>query len=806
MKIYTKEEVEQKSNEYFAGDDLASSTFLKYVLKNKSGEYLESSPDDMHRRLSKEFARIEAKFAGINQLNEETIYSYLQGFKKIVPQGSPMAGIGNLYQTISLSNCVVVDSPKDTMSSIVDTGKDLANLYKRRCGVGLNLSNLRPDGAPVSNSAGTSSGAWSFADFYSYITRMVGQGGRRGALMLCMDVRHPDIERFITMKKDLTKVTGANVSVMIRDDFMHAVEKDEDFTLRFPIDSDKPKFIRTIKAKALWQLIVDTATKTAEPGILMWDNMLKYLPAECYRDFGFKHIATNPCAELILSANDSCRLITINLKWFVKNAFTAEAYFDAEDFAKTVIVAQRLSDDLVELELERLSAIINSTDCEDEKKLFKKLYDACANGRRTGLGTHGLADCLARLCLRYDSDEALVQVEAIYKQLKEVSYATSVQLAVERGAFPIYNWDLEKDNLFIMSLNGRTLDDMQRVGRRNISLLTNAPTGSVSILSQTSSGIEPVFRNSYTRRKKKNHGDLPEDTDFVDSSGDRWTEFAVFHHNVKEWMNLNREENKTPDFFVTSDNINWERRVEVQAVIQKHIDHSVSSTINLPAGTSSEVVGNLYFKGWQLGLKGITVYIDGSRTGVLVSKKEEKKSNNVFNYVDAPKRPQEVPCDIYQVSVKGEKWTIIVGLYENKPYEVFGGLSENIEIPSKLKKGSLVKRKLNADKTVYDLKVDGMLIKDIGKVFANPTYQAHTRMTSLALRHGSRPSFLVEQLLKDQDSDLTSFSKVMARVIKKYVEDGTKVTSDKTCGQCAQENLVYADGCVSCKNCGWSKC
>ncbi|MED5338900.1 MAG: adenosylcobalamin-dependent ribonucleoside-diphosphate reductase, partial [Pseudomonadota bacterium] len=567
--------VKKTTLEYFNKDELATNVFLtKYALKNKKGEFVEKTPDDMHKRLAKEFARMENKFGGKNKLSEKKIYDLLRGFKYIVPQGSPMMGIGNNYVNVSLSNCVVVESPGDNISSIMDAGKELANLFKRRCGVGLDISNLRPENTPVNNSAGTTTGAWSFADFYSYVCRMIGQNGRRGALMITMDIRHPDIEKFVEMKHDLSKVTGANISVKITNDFMNAVEKDNSFALRFPVVADGNSYAiaKKIEARDLWKKIVDSATKTAEPGILMWDNITKYLPAESYQEEGFQTICTNPCSEIPLSAYDSCRLISINLKNFVKDKFTKNAYFDLEKFKEVVKTGMRLSDDLVELEIEKLENIIAIADAPDEKKLWGKLLSACKKGRRTGLGTHGLADTLACLNMAYDSPTALRTIDNIYATLKNSAYKESCALARERGAFEVFDWEKEKNNLFIKSLAPALQELIAKYGRRNISILTNAPTGSVSIMSQTSSGLEPVFRNSYIRRRKLSHNEKDVKADFVDELGDKWLEYKVYHHNVQEWIDLYSGK-EVPEFFVTSDKIDWEKRVEIQSVIQKHIDH-----------------------------------------------------------------------------------------------------------------------------------------------------------------------------------------------------------------------------------------
>jgi ribonucleoside-diphosphate reductase alpha chain len=802
--MYDRDDVNKAALEYFGGDELAANVWVsKYALRDKEGNFVEKTPADMHRRMAKEFARMEQKFGG--GLSEDEIFEQFDRFAKIVPQGSPMVGIGNNYINVSLSNCVVVAPPKDNISSIVDSGKELANLFKRRCGAGIDISELRPDGAHVNNSAGTTTGAWSFADFYSYVCRMIGQNNRRGALMISMDIRHPDIYSFVKMKDDLTKVTGANVSVRITDDFMRAVEAKQPFKLRWPVDSASPSIEREIDARDLWDSIVSHATKNAEPGILMWDNILRFLPAESYADVGFKTVSTNPCSEIPLSAYDSCRLISINLKNFVANKFTDKAVFDFDGLRETARKAQRLSDDLVELELEKLEGIIEISDTPDEKEMWVKLQNAAKNGRRTGLGTHGLADALACLQLKYDSEEALPVINKIYETLKLASYWESVNLATERGAFPVWCWEKEKNNEFILSLPNDLREAISKNGRRNIANLTNAPTGSVSLISQTSSGLEPVFKNSHIRRKKRNHNEEILSTDFIDNVGDAWQEFKVLHCNVKDYFETTRSTGEIPEYFVESDSIDWLRRVEIQGVIQKHIDHAISSTINLPNGTREEVVGQIYLEGWKKGLKGITVYVDGSRSGVLVA--EKKKDEEEFLYRDAFKRPDVLDADIHHVNIKGERWTIVVGLMKDKPYEVFGGLSTQIELPSKYKSGKITKHSYKTKPSEYNLELeDGLKLRNIVNIFDNVSYQVHTRMVSLALRHGAKPSFLVEQLQKDPDSDITSFSKVLARVLKKYIEDGTEVTSDKVCPQCNSESLIYQEGCMTCKDCGYAKC
>ena len=801
--MHTEEEVREATLEYFNGDDLATNVFMtKYCLRDKEGNFVEKNPDDMHRRIAKEFSRIEEKFKG-NSLSEDEIYSYLKNFKYIVPQGSPMMGIGNDYVKVSLSNCVVVDSPSDNISSIVDTGKHLANLFKRRCGVGLDISNLRPENALVNNSARTTTGAWSFADFYSYVCRMIGQNGRRGALMISMDIRHPDIEKFIVMKQDLSKVTGANISVKISDRFMEAVENNESFTLQYPIDAADPTHTKDVQAVELWNKIVETATQTAEPGLLMWDNIINNLPAECYRDEGFQTLTTNPCGEIPLSAYDSCRLVSLNLKRLVRNPFSEKAVFDFNKLKEIVSVGMRLSDDLVELELEKLESIKEACDTESERELWNNLHRACVNGRRTGLGTHGLADAIARLGLAYDSDESIEIVEKIYETIRDIAYLESVYLAQERGAFPVFDWQKEKNNPYIKRLPKNLSEKIETFGRRNISILTNAPTGSVSIMSQTSSGLEPVFRNSYVRRRKLSHNEQDTEPDFIDNLGDRWLEYEVFHHNVREYLQMFNTDTP-PGFFVESGDIDWTKRVEIQAVIQRSIDHSISSTINLPKGTDPSVVAEIYMKGWKRGLKGITVYVDGSRSGVLVEKGKER-----FPHHTAPRRPLELPCNIHHTTIQGEKWVIMVGLMDGKPYEVMGGLSNLIEIPRAQAEGALVKHPRKTMNAVYDLQIgtngDTVIVKDLVKAFDNPNHSAFTRMISLALRTGANIQYVVEQLQKDRDADLFSFAKGVSRVLKGYIINGANA-SEKVCSECKAEGLVYVEGCITCKACGYAKC
>lgn len=969
-KIYNEKEVFDASLEYFNGDELAASTFLnKYALKNKDGEYLEKTPEDMHRRLAKEFYRIESKYKSPKK--EKDFKDSLDRFKYIVPGGSVMYGVGNPYVNVSLSNCIALSSPSDSISGIFDKSKDMANLFKARCGIGLPLDNLRPDGSRVNNSAGSSTGAWSFANYYSEVCRMIGQSGRRGALILTMNVKHPDIEKFVTMKKDLTKVTGANVSVMVTDEFMNAVKNDEKWDLQWPIDVpiNEAKYTKTIMAKDLWFLINESATQSGEPGLIFIDNYKKNLPADYYPEF--KSVCVNPCcfsqenevfvitkngykeikditnqdkiwlngeyldttgyfdageaivyevkfdnpdstiyitnnhkllkvdikekteslyelkdlaigdrirfvarlndknfakidymireinliglqkvgcievpghhmftlkngmvsgnSEILLSEYDSCRLTSINLKSFVINPFSKDAYFDFEKFEQIVRLATRTLDNIIDLEIEYLTNMVNKFTDESEIQLWSKLIDAASKGRRTGLGTHGFADALACLGLKYDTKEAQEKANEIYSSLRNFAYDESCNLAIERGPFSCFDWEIEKECDFIKRLPEELQGKIKNNGRRNISLLTNAPTGSISIISQTSSGIEPVFMNFYTRRKKVSNDS--DKVDFIDDSGDKWSEYPVFHHNIIDYINLNPEilekwkeiqENKKssewsdeiskliPDYFISAMNIDAYERVKIQGIIQSNICHGISSTINLPKGTNVEQVQKIYESAWEHQLKGVTVYVDGSRSGVLITQQDDSK----IKPASAPKRPKELPCEIHHSTIDGEKWTIFVGLLDEKPYEIFGGLSKYVTIPKKYKMGKIIKTKngkknVNGRYAFYNLVIDDgdgdpLEVQNIAVTFDNASYAAQTRMISLALRHGVPVQYISEQLGRDESSEFFSFSKVMARVLKKYVEDGSE--SSDICDIC-NEKLRFEGGCQYCPSCGnSSKC
>lgn len=801
--MYTYEEAQTATLKYYNGDELATDVYLnKYALKSTKG-FLESTPHDMHDRLAAQFAAIDERY-GLNYAHSyKEFRAAFNTFSHLVAQGSPMAAVGNHTQILSASNCVVVEQPADSIDGIMKTAGELAQLYKRRCGVGADISTLRPNGAAVNNAARKTTGPCSFADLYSYITRLIGQDGRRGALMITMSVHHPDVEEFAAMKSDLKKVTGANVSVQLTDEFMNAVANDEFYEQRWPCKG-KPQIRKSVRAKKVWDTIIKYATETADPGLQFWDNATRTLPAHCYPEF--KTITSNPCSEIFLSAYDSCRLLSINLTGYVRNAFAANAYFDLQAFEKDVRLAMRALDNLVDIEIDLIERIKNSTDSEREKEIWDKLKKSGHRGRRTGLGTHGLADTLAQLCIKYDSEQSLSMCDEIYRMLRDTAYDESVNLAEARGPFPAFNWELEKDNEFINLLPTSLLQRMKRVGRRNISILCNAPTGTVSLLSKCgefnsynlSSGIEPVFRLSYTRRKKINPNDKESRVDYVDKLGDKWQEYKVYHGNLRNF--IEKYPNKEiPDYFVTSDNIDWEFRVRLQGVIGQYIDHSISSTINLPRGTKRETVGKIYTDAWKYGLKGITVYVDGSKDGVLITDSPNGRPK-ALNRIEAPGRPKTLPCDIHSTTIKGQKWIVLVGLLEDEPYEVFGGLYQDIApctdttgFVTKKARGKYNLTSHNGKSTHEDI---------VGK-FQNPEYSWATRLVSTALRHGTPVEFMVEQLSKD--GKIHDFNKAMARVLKRYIKNG-RVKSAAKCFECQSSDLIWEEGCHKCASCGYAKC
>lgn len=815
MNKYTYDEAFALSRKYF-GNDYSAAVFTdKYALRDNNGNILEPTPDLLHDRLAKEFARIDSQNYNLDFDTRFNIYrDAMDKFARIVPQGSPMAAIGNPYQLMSASNCVVIDSPRDSMAGIVESGQELAQLMKRRCGVGIDISTLRPEGTRVNNAARTTSGAWSFADFYSYVTRMVGQQGRRGALMITMSVHHPDVVQFATCKHDDTKVTGANISIRLSNEFFKAVEADEEYEQRWPVEG-VPVFRKMVKAREVWDVIVNSATTTAEPGLIMWDNMVDNLPAHCYLQF--KTISTNPCSEIALSAYDSCRLISLNLTGYIRKAFEDDANFDFDSFKSDIKIAMQMADNLVDLELELIEKIKGVCTEDSEKSLWDKLWTAGRDGRRTGLGTHGLADALAQLKIKYDSQEAINVVDNIYEVLRNTSYDASCELAKIRGVFPVYNYNLEENCLFIKRLPEDIKAKLMTTGRRNISILTQAPTGSTSAISKigefdafnVSSGVEPVFRNFYTRRKKINANEENARTDFTDKLGDNWQEYKIYHSNVENYLTkFETTDQNLPNFFVTSDQIDWMKRVEIQGTEQKYLDHSISSTINLPEETPSSVVGDVYVNAWKKGLKGVTVYVDGSRDGVLLSNKRNKRPTKIVP-ATAPKRPDQLPCDIHHTTLKGKKWIILVGLLDNEPYEVFTGYASDISVPSKYDIGKIEKLR----KGKYNLRtVSGeIIVEDILPTFDNPENAWATRMISASLRHGVSIDFIVELLGKD--GGMGDANKVIARCLKKYIQEGAKVRTSIVCentkrdgNTCGSVNLIYSEGCVKCIDCGWMKC
>ena len=826
--MYTFQESYTASLEYFKGDELAASVFVnKYALQNEEGAYLELTPNDMHKRLAGEFARAEGKYP--NALNRHEIYGLLKDFKYIVPQGSPMSGIGNKAKIQSLSNCFVIEAPADSYAGILKTDQEQVQIMKRRGGVGFDVSTIRPKGMYTSNAAKTTDGIEVFLDRFSNSCREVAQGGRRGALMLSISVHHPQVMDFIKIKRDLTKVTGANISVRVTDEFMEAVKLGQRYEQRWPVDSAEPEISDdSVYATEVWNALIEGAHASAEPGVLFWDTATRMTPSDAYEVNGFGSVSTNPCGEIILSPYDSCRLMLVNLTSFVDDPWTSQANFDYGKFRMVSKKAQRLMDDMIDLEIEQIDKILEKIDQDPEtdevkyyeRSLWHNVRQAALNGRRTGLGITGLGDAIAMLGQIYGSEDSIKTTEKIYKWLALASYEESINLAEERGSFPIWNKHLEDGHPFLSRIINELTPEMQEkyqnCGRRNIANTTTAPAGSVSCLTQTTSGIEPAFMLHYTRRKKV-QGE--EEVMFVDDVGDKWTEFNVYHHKFKEYMdcsgfseedNLDTTVNDSPYAGATANEINWRAKVKLQAAAQKWICHAISNTTNLPSDIDVETVKDIYMMGWETGCKGVTVYRDGSRSGVLISTEEKKEAVTSIIERHAPKRPEILECDIMHTSIKGQKWVVLVGLLDGMPYEVIGGEAHQIELPKKHKKGTLLKRSYKTQNSKYDLTVghedDELSVKDVVSVFDNPNHAGYTRVISTSLRHGVPVQFLVEQMLKDRESDLFSFSKVIARCLKNYIKDGT-MSSDKTCLVCgAEDSLIYQEGCVTCSACGHSKC
>ncbi|HZL08742.1 MAG TPA: adenosylcobalamin-dependent ribonucleoside-diphosphate reductase [Prolixibacteraceae bacterium] len=838
-KTYTQDEAFEASLNYFKGDDLAARVWVnKYALKDSYGNLYEHTPDDMHRRLASEIARIEKNYE--NPMTEDEIFALLKDFKYIVPQGGPMTGIGNDFQIASLSNCFVIgnDGNSDSYGGILKIDQEQVQLMKRRGGVGHDLSHIRPKGSPVKNSALTSTGIVPFMERYSNSTREVAQDGRRGALMLSVSVKHPDAESFIDAKLEQGKVTGANVSVKIHDDFMQAVEAGKPYQTQYPIDAKEPKYVKEIDASALWGKIVHNAWKSAEPGILFWDTIIKESVPDCYADLGYKTVSTNPCGEIPLCPYDSCRLIAVNLYSYVENPFTPQAKFNFELFKKNVGFAQRMMDDIIDLELEKIDGILGKIDADPENEEIKdiersmwlKIKNKAKEGRRTGVGITAEGDMLAALGLRYGSDDATDFSEEIHKTVALEAYRSSVVMAKERGAFNIFSTEREKNNPMIKRLRAedeQLYQDMVKYGRRNIALLTIAPTGTTSLMTQTTSGIEPVFMPVYKRRRKVNPNDKNVKVDYIDEIGDSWEEYVVFHHKFKDWMKINGFElkknypesdldaliAKSPYYKATSNDVDWMNKVRMQGKIQKWVDHSISVTINLPADADEELVGRLYFEAWKSGCKGVTVYRDGSRSGVLISNKKEEEEvtkDSIF----PTKRPTELDADIVRFQNSKDKWVAFIGTIDGRPYEIFTGLSDDedgILLPRSITSGKIIKH-VNTDGTKrydfqytnkqgYKTTIEGLSFK------FNPVFWNYAKLISGVLRHGMPIHKVVDTVTSLQfDNDtINSWKAGVARALKKYIPDGT-VAEGSVCGECGSKNITYQEGCLICPDCGNSKC
>lgn len=839
---YSVEEVQKEATKYFNGDLMVANVWInKYALRDGNGNLYELTPDDMHKRLSSEFARIEQKYP--NPLSEAQINQLLKNFQYIVPQGSPMFGIGNPFQIASLSNCFVIGngSNSDSYGSIMKIDEEQVQLMKRRGGVGHDLSHIRPEGSLVHNSALTSTGIVPFMERYSNSTREVAQGGRRGALMLSISVKHPDAEKFIDAKLEQGKITGANVSVKLDDEFMKCVKSGAPYIQQYPIYTHNPMVRKEINAKKLWDKIIHNAWKAAEPGVLFWDTILNESIPDCYREYGFETVSTNPCGEIPLCPYDSCRLIAINLYSYVDHPFTPQATFNFDKFKKHVGIAQRLMDDLIDMEMEKIDLILDKIhhDPESEhikrveEELWTKIKDKSSKGRRTGLGITAEGDMLAALGIRYGSEEAISFSTEVHKQLALSAYRSSVEMAKERGKFPVYNSAKEIYNPFIHRIkeaDPELYQDMCTYGRRNIALLTVAPTGSVSMCTQTTSGIEPVFMIAYTRRRKVNPNDTNVRVDFVDKNGDSFEEYQVLHPKFAVWAQLNGYDveklktmksdelnaiiAKSPYYKATAHDIDWTMKVRLQGAIQKWVDHSISVTVNIPENASESVVSDVYKTAWECGCKGMTIYREGSRDGVLISESEKKKNHAgggaAFGDALVPKRPDKLEADVIRFRNKEEEWIAVVGLVEGRPYEIFTGKADAFYLHPAIKKGWVVRVKQGNEPARYDFTfIDKQgyegSVCGLSRMF-NEEYWNYAKLISGVLRYGMPlPSVvnLVSKLHFDDDNIMT-WKNGVARALKNYIKDGTKVK--QACPECGQESLVYKDGCVTCVNCGHSKC
>ena len=862
-KKYSFDEAFEASLRYFGGDELAARVWVnKYAMKDSFGNIYEKSPEDMHWRIANEVARMEQKYK--NPISAQEIFGLLDHFRYIIPAGSPMTGIGNNYQIASLSNCFVIglDGDADSYGAILRIDEEQVQLMKRRGGVGHDLSHVRPKGSPVNNSALTSTGLVPFMERYSNSTREVAQDGRRGALMLSVSIKHPDAEAFVDAKMEEGKVTGANVSVKITDSFMEAAVNDRPFVQQFPIDAERPVYKKEISARKLWEKIVHNAWKSAEPGVLFWDTIIRESLPDCYADLGFRTVSTNPCGEIPLCPYDSCRLLSINLYSYVKNPFTKDAIFDFDLFRKHALLAQRLMDDIVDLEMEKIDRImekIKSDPQNDEVKhaeyhLWEKIKEKSGKGRRTGVGITAEGDMIAAMGLRYGTEEATKFAVEVHKTLALSAYRSSVTMAQERGAFSIFEAERERNNPFVLRIkeaDPQLYSDMMKHGRRNIACLTIAPTGTTSLMTQTTSGIEPVFLPVYTRRRKVNPNDTDVHVDYVDEVGDSFEEYIVYHKKFLEWMKINGLDTtkkytqaeindlvkRSPYYKATANDVDWLMKVRMQGAIQKWVDHSISVTVNLPNNVDEALVNKLYVEAWRSGCKGCTIYRDGSRSGVMisVSKKDKKKKNDngretsqdsdlnsseeKHEHVCTPpqvveERPQVLDCDVVRFQNNKEKWVAFVGLLDGYPYEIFTGLQdddEGIVLPKSVTKGKIIKQ-TNADGTHrYDFQFENKrgyktTVEGLSEKF-NPEYWNYAKLISGVLRYRMPIDHVIHLVgsLQLKDESINTWKNGVERALKKYVTDGTTV-SGQTCPICGQETLVYQEGCLICTNCGASRC
>ena len=837
---YTFDEAMKATAEYFKGDELAAKVWVnKYALKDSFGNIFERTPDDMHHRLANEIARIEGRYP--NPLTADQLFDLFRNFKYIVPQGSPMTGIGNNFQVASLSNCFVIgcDGSSDSYGAIIKIDEEQVQLMKRRGGVGHDLSHIRPKGSPVKNSALTSTGIVPFMERYSNSTREVAQDGRRGALMLSVSIKHPDSESFIDAKMEQGKVTGANVSVKLHDDFMQAVVDNKPYVQQYPIFSDEPKFTKEIDANALWKKIVHNAWKSAEPGVLFWDTITRESLPDCYADLGFRTVSTNPCGEIPLCPYDSCRLLAINLYSYVENPFTPEARFNFELFKEHAMLAQRIMDDIIDLEMEKIDMILEKVNSDPEpdyikqteRDLWNKIKEKTIKGRRTGVGITAEGDMIAAMNLRYGTEEATAFSEEVHKTLALACYRSSVTMAKERGKFEVYDAAREANNPFMMRIkeaDPELYNDMTQFGRRNIACLTIAPTGTTSMMTQTTSGIEPVFLPVYKRRRKVNPNDAKARVDLVDEVGDSFEEYTVFHHKFITWMEANGYDTtknytqeeidelvaKSPYYKATSNDVDWLEKVHMQGRIQKWVDHSISVTINLPADVSEDLVNELYKEAWRAGCKGCTVYRDGSRTGVLVSNKKEEKPAPCNCYPEiTPKRPQELECEVVRFQNNKEKWIALVGLLNGRPYEIFTGLADDedgLMLPKSVNKGKII-RNLHEETGVktYDFQFTNkygykITIEGISHKF-NPEFWNYAKLISGVLRYGMPIDQVVRLVgaLQLNNESINNWKNGVERALKKYIPDGSE--TGQKCPHCG-EVLTFTEGCMKCNNCGFSKC